>query len=51
MTSFNRMAVLAGRKGKKEGVGFLPRSLQELSGGVLMPQTQPGVGSTLVAEG
>lgn len=50
MTSFNRMAVLAGRKGKK-GVGFLPRSLQELSGGVLTPQTQPGVGSTLVAEG
>ena len=51
MTSFNRMTVLARRKGKKEGVGFLPPSLQELSGGDLTPRTQPGVGSTLVAEG
>ena len=43
MTFFNRMAVLAGRKVKKEGVGLLPRSLQEISGGVLRPRTQPAV--------
>ena len=35
--------MLAGRKVKKEGVGLLPRSLQEISGGVLRPRTQPAV--------
>lgn len=43
MTFFNRTAVLAGRKMRKEGVGLLPRSFQEISGGVLMPQTQPAM--------